>query len=120
MNATKWWCFDQNNSGGWFAHDAEAGIGYAVFVEAKNQDEASARAMDIGIYFDGVRDGIDCGCCGDRWDEPREDGSNQPEKYGQVWRAANANEQPTREWGIPSYIHPLDGAFHVAVEDGEA
>src|SRR5690606_15528868 len=78
MSAFKWWEFSQNNSGGSFDHDPEQGIGYRVLIEARNADEASARAQDIGIYFDGCRDGIDCCCCGDRWSEPWGEGDMEP------------------------------------------
>ena len=29
--------------------------------------EADTRAEKFGIYFDGVKNGQDCDCCGDRW-----------------------------------------------------
>lgn len=108
---TKWWEFQQNNSGGLFDHDPEAGIGYLVFIEARNADEASARAQEIGIYFDGCRDGTDCPCCGDRWYEPYGDGDPVPNVYGEIVRPAAADEDPWVEWGIPSYMHPLEGPF---------
>lgn len=108
---TKWWVFKQNNSGGTFDHDPEAGIGYMVLIEARNTDEASARAQDIGIYFDGCRDGTDCPCCGDRWYEPYGDGDPVPNIYGQSVRAVEEGEDPWIYWGIPSYMHPLEGPF---------
>lgn len=53
--------FRQNNSGGFFDGTP------MVFVQADNADDANRIAQDNGIYFNGVADGIDCGCCGDRW-----------------------------------------------------
>lgn len=38
-----------------------------VYIEAENAEEANEKALQIGIYFNGVEDGIDCPCCGDRW-----------------------------------------------------
>jgi hypothetical protein len=38
-----------------------------LFVEANDVDEANRRAEGYGVYFDGMRDDIDCSCCGDRW-----------------------------------------------------
>lgn len=38
-----------------------------LFIEAATLDEADSIAEDLGVYFNGVYDGIDCGCCGDRW-----------------------------------------------------
>ena len=53
--------FRQNNSGGYFDGTA------LVFVQADSADDANRIAQDNDIYFNGVADGIDCGCCGDRW-----------------------------------------------------
>lgn len=63
-NATRFYCFDQNNSGGGFDT-----IGENVIVEAHNADEANRIAESVGVYFDGMEDGeyVDCECCGDRW-----------------------------------------------------
>lgn len=109
-----WWTYRQNNSGGSFHHDASAGIGVCVFVEAANADQASARAQDIGLYFDGCREGIDCGCCGDRWSEPWDAGSDKPELYGEEWRAIEDGEEPDLDWNLPSYMHPMSGSFVAA------
>lgn len=112
---TKWWTFDQNNTGGSFDHDESAGIGYKVWIEAHSADEASARAQDIGIYFDGCRDGTDCPCCGDRWYEPWGDGDISPKFYGDAVRPAQGDEAPSLNWEIPSYMHPLNGQFSAVV-----
>lgn len=58
----------QNNSGGSFCVDYSNGTGERVFVLAKNE----VSALDLlenksVIYFDGVSQGLDCECCGDRW-----------------------------------------------------
>lgn len=117
MNA-KWYHFNQNNSGGSFHHDAAAGIGANVWVEAHTFDEACARARNIGLYFDGVSDGIDCECCGDRWYEPSDYyTSDRPEWYGDLVRPVKDGEEPTLYWGIPSYMHPLEGPFCAVVRE---
>lgn len=54
--------FVQNNSGGVFIEPA-----HYVIVEADSADEANERALDVGIYFNGISGGHDCECCGDRW-----------------------------------------------------
>lgn len=54
--------YDQNNSGGAFIEPA-----LNVFIEASSPEEADAIAEANGLYFDGVDDGYDCDCCGDRW-----------------------------------------------------
>lgn len=64
---SKFYLFNQNNSGGTFVIDENAGIGFCVVVEAENEEQAISRAENIGLYWDGVADEIDCECCGDRW-----------------------------------------------------
>ena len=58
----------QNNSGGSYCVNDFNGTGERVFVLAK--DEYSALDLLEGksvVYFDGVSQGLDCECCGDRW-----------------------------------------------------
>ena len=63
--------FRQNNSFGTF-HGTPL-----VFVQADNADDANA------IYFNGVADGVDCDCCGDRWYPVHDDDAQvQPSSYG--------------------------------------
>ena len=77
---TKYYIFDQNNSGGSFDIDPKEGIGPRVWVEATSYDHANDRAENIGIYFEGVQEGRDCPCCGDRWHPlwNEEDGQDDP------------------------------------------
>ena len=69
--------FRQNNSFGHFVGTP------LVFVQANNAARANRIAQDNGIYFNGVADGVDCDCCGDRW-YPVNDGDAQaqPSSYG--------------------------------------
>ena len=53
--------FRQNNSFGHFVGTP------LVFVQADNAADANSIAQDHGVYFNGVVDGVDCDCCGDRW-----------------------------------------------------
>jgi len=100
--ATKFFTFGLNNSGGSFDHDAAAGIGCDVCIEAVDAEDALARAEQIGLYFNGCDDGRDCPCCGDRWSYWMEnsDGTEAPEKYGKPLKGG---------WGLPSYVHYIDG-----------
>ena len=69
--------FNQNNSGGVFV-----GPEY-VIVEADSADEANMIATDHDVYFDGVHNGPDCPCCGDRWYEvDDDDATEEPEIWG--------------------------------------
>jgi hypothetical protein len=104
--------FNQNNSGGSFDHDPNAGIGYCVCVEAANETDANQRAEQIGLYFNGCDSGMDCDCCGDRWYEQwREEGDETPTLYGKPL---------TGGWGLPSYIHYLDGRVEMVPENKDA
>ena len=64
----KWFNYRQNNSGGSIVKDDDVSI--TVVVQAASLKEANRIAVDrAGVYFDGVRKGYDCSCCGDRWHE---------------------------------------------------
>lgn len=60
-----WYMYYQNNPGGRFHEDDY--VGHVVMIEAGSYRSADDIAEQIGIYFDGVNDGRDCSCCGDRW-----------------------------------------------------
>ena len=57
--------FDQNNSYGHF--DVDENVCHRLFIEADSLEEATDKAESLGCYWDGVENGIDCPCCGDRW-----------------------------------------------------
>jgi len=103
---TKFFTFDQNNSGGSFDHEPNNGIGYCVCVEAIDYVHANARAEQIGVYFDGCDSGRDCDCCGNRWSRAYEydNGDSEPTLYDKPLKGG---------WGIPSYVHYLDGRIEV-------
>ena len=61
----KWYQYTQNNSGG--SMDVNERLSHYVLVQARDSVHADERAEQIGIYFNGVEDGMDCECCGDRW-----------------------------------------------------
>ena len=66
----KWFLWGQNNSGGSFVEDEH--LTHRVFIQAETEEEAEAKAFGFGVYYNGVEDGIDCDCCGDRWYLPEE------------------------------------------------
>ncbi|AWN07360.1 hypothetical protein SEA_NABI_66 [Streptomyces phage Nabi] len=101
--------FNQNNSGGSFAYDADAGITHHVIIEADDARHANYLAERIGLYFDGSGD---CECCGSRWYEQWEDdkGDPVPSIYG----------TPISEYDFSggwmgsdpeAYVHFKDGPF---------
>jgi hypothetical protein len=62
MNYYMW---RQNNTGGSFITDDD--VSRFVVIEADSYADAEEKAFSFGIYYDGVDDGRDCSCCGDRW-----------------------------------------------------
>lgn len=60
-----WYCFEQNNSGGSFVVDNK--VCSRLFIESESFEDAVEKAEELGCYWDGVDNSIDCPCCGDRW-----------------------------------------------------
>ena len=87
--------FRQNNSGGSWDIDELNGIGKIVIVEADNEDSAVEEAEKIGLYFDGVKKGLDCECCGDRWD-------GYPDEYDTLY---DISECVSITKSSPVYVH---------------
>ena len=86
--SNKFYLFAQNNSGGSF-HRTEKLAEY-VYIEAADADEANRIAESVGIYFDGVQDGVDCGCCGDRWSRAYDESAPEPSEDVRVYRKEQA------------------------------
>ena len=96
--------FVQSSSGGYYRHAAGEGIGINVAFEANSEDEAIERAKDV-IYFNGVEDGYDCPCCGDRW-------------LAYTWAEAETIEELNKrkynglfDDDSTMYVHMLDGTI---------
>ena len=64
MNFYMW---RQNNTGGSFITDGD--LSRFVVIEAESYDKAEEKALNLGIYYNGVDSDRDCACCGDRWYE---------------------------------------------------
>lgn len=58
----KYYLFRQNNSGGYYSN-----VPTEIYIQAPSSEEANEIATKHGIYFDGIENGFDCECCGDRW-----------------------------------------------------
>lgn len=92
--------FRQNNSFGTFTVNND--VTYNVVIEAENEEQALDKAVDLGMYFDGCEKGIDCPCCGDRWDKyPEEVDADYSVREEPHWRALE--DEPS------FYIYLLDG-----------
>ena len=57
--------YDQNNTGGSF--DVDDKLCHRLIIEAEDNGKADEIAENLGCYWDGVDNGMDCSCCGDRW-----------------------------------------------------
>lgn len=100
--------YSQNNSSGRYETSERKGIGVYVIIEARNAKMANALAQSIGLYFDGVEAGIDCGCCGDRWSEAYEDdGTETPQIYDT--EVEDFAREDARKYGWDIFVHYLDG-----------
>ena len=66
---SNFYCFRQNAVRGTLDFDRVDGLTDFVIIEANTAREANAIAESIGIYFDGVKNELDCPCCGDRWEK---------------------------------------------------
>lgn len=106
-----WFRYHQNNSGGHFHVDSEAGLGPNVWIEADNDVEADERGLALGMYFNGVEEGSDCECCGDRWSPNWGAGEEVPE----------IDEKYDFSWHKEVYFHPLNGPMvPVTIENYQA
>lgn len=114
---TKFYTFMQNNSGGSFICDA-AGITGIVIIEARDENHAIERAENIGLYFNGVSDGLDCACCGDRWNTPWDEGTDEPMRYDKPVRG----EKVDTAWmgsKPETAIHHIDGRIEWLDAEGK-
>ena len=60
--------FRQNNSGG--SWDLNEWTTITMVIEAETGEAANRIAeQETSIYYNGCSKGMDCSCCGDRWDE---------------------------------------------------
>lgn len=98
-----WFTFSQNNSGGRFTVDDK--VDAYVIIQAPDADTANQLAENIGIYFNGVAEGYDCECCGDRWcSQWSDEGKAEPEIYGRKVPYSTdsvlTSELPDKGWGL--------------------
>jgi hypothetical protein len=96
--------YNQNNSGGSFTINEAKGIGPVVWIEANSGWEADKIAESKGIYFDGVEQGWDCDCCGDRWI-----------RNSSAWNGAKSTVEIDYSYNFwehdTVYVHRMDGTI---------
>jgi hypothetical protein len=104
----QWFTFHQNNSGGRWVVDND--VDAYVIVQAHNADEANQLAQRIGIYFNGVEDGTDCECCGDRWSSiyRTEDGTDVPMVYSDLVPWSPETKTTVEVFGNSVKVYPYN------------
>ena len=101
--------YSQNNSGGSFDFDKETGITNNVVIEAESAYLEDSRDEYIGIYFGG---GVDCPCCGDRWHEAYDEGTEEPCVYDRPLGVVNKDHWGGwMEDGYETVVHFADGTM---------
>ena len=68
MSMKNFYEFTQNNSGGHFIVNDK--LCHRIIIESDTEEKAEDKAFDLGVYYNGVENGMDCPCCGDRWYSP--------------------------------------------------
>lgn len=102
--------YSQNNSGGSFTVDKDRGLTVYVIIEADSASEADTIAEEIGMYWNGVCEGMDCPCCGDRWYPQYGDkGEDVPTLYGTPVSEKDFGGMRWVEKGMDACIHYKDG-----------
>lgn len=100
----KFYTFNQNNSGGYYVNDKDAGVCEYVIIEANNPEEACEIFQNIGDSV--VSFWNSCPCCGVRWcnymDES--DGKDTPMIFGK-----DVNYLKKEMFQEECYIHYLNG-----------
>lgn len=103
---TKFYTFDQNNSGGYFVENDEYGICETVIIEAITPEHAWGKLNEIGKNVVGFNDY--CGCCGQRWSNylDESDGTDNPEMYGEPIESVEKSFFTNK-----AFVHYIDGTM---------
>lgn len=89
--------FNQNNSGGSFV--VNDNLCKRVIIEVDSEEEVISKGEELGMYWNGVSCGIDCSCCGDRWDSPERIDLDKYQKEG--WPAFEYSDITRKYEGDP-------------------
>ena len=101
----------QNNTGGSFVGPQ------CVIIEAEAAEDANILSSKAGVYFDGVLNGIDCSCCGDRWYRTYDYiGDNVPSFYNEPISEATSGFPWTKPTGIIYYLDGTKEPFDINEE----
>jgi hypothetical protein len=100
---TKFYTFNQNNSGGYFIENDV--VAHYLIVEASNAKEAVEKMQDITTNYSEY-----CSCCGERWSSwlDDEDGTEEP----MVFDTKIKEQEPENKWfGNSTIIYYYDGTI---------
>ena len=89
----------QNNTGGSF--DTDDKLCHRLIIEADNKQEANDIAENLGCYWNGVDEGKDCSCCGDRWYGSHQINIEKWQKEGypaSVYKFSNSKEETEKKF----------------------
>jgi hypothetical protein len=104
---TKFFTYNQNNSGGYFVEDHKLGLCEYVILEAETAKQAWEKLESI---IDASEENAwnYCGCCGERWwnSEDDEDGTDTPTIFG-----TPIEDKEKSMFREIAYIHYIDGTF---------
>lgn len=111
---TKFYTYNQNNSGGYFVEDEKHGVCETIIIEAENASSAYFKLNEIGKNVDGFWDF--CNCCGERWWDENDDdeGTETPTIYGE--KIEGMTKDMFRE---KCFIHYFDGEIKKVVFKNE-
>jgi hypothetical protein len=110
---TYFYTYYQNKSGGIFNINDQ--VSQFVIIEATSPKHADILAQEVGIYFNGCENGLDCECCGDRWSDAYTEGTETPTIYDKPAEEFKSN------WVKPDkaycYIYYLDGTKKALIKE---
>ena len=89
-----------------------------VIVEANSKEEADNKAESIGLYWNGVDEGHDCKCCGNRWPNCYIDVNDTPHVWDQDVSTSYTTNYIWMKNKEEVFIHYLDGKVngHIATK----
>ena len=104
---TKFYTFNQNNSGGYFVTDDTNGVCETVIIEALSPNDAWYKLQKIGEKV-GSKMFDYCPCCGERWSDymDESDGKEHPEIYG-----VNVEKAEVGLFRNKAFVHYFDGSI---------
>lgn len=115
---TKFYTFNQNNSGGYFETDKNDGIAEYVIIEGASVREVQSKARDLFNNYSNY-----CECCGERWSTSwidEDDGKDEPMIYSEPVEDFILNKEKNSWFNKSAAIHYYDGTIKWIGDDPES